>query len=444
MKRFCIVGSGPAGMYSCKYLLKRFPGAQIHVIERFPVPYGLVRFGVAPDHPEVKSCQSDFAELFASERVEFFGNVEVNRDVSVAELKQRYDAVLLAHGPADGDQTLGIANEQHVFGAREFVNWYNGFPSASGVDFAPILQRAEQVVIVGNGNVALDCARILLEDVAKLRETDVAQRALKGLEQSVVKQVSVVGRRGHPHAAYTMKELREMTKLKDVQFNVAEHELDQSAGFDYDSSRPVKRMNDLLRKQVASGGGGEAPKAFHLRFFLAPQRVVVSEQNGKVRGMVFARTQLNAEGKVQPTGEEVELPCQLVLRSVGYRTESLVGESDGMGRNGYGETELEPGLFSVGWCKRGPKGIIGTNVTDAHETVELMCKRAEEGKLLLEPTALSPLAQLLEQRGVRVVNWPAYLRISNEEKARGRACDPPRSRVKIESVEEMLQVAGTS
>jgi adrenodoxin-NADP+ reductase len=426
------------------------------LIERLPTPYGLVRFGVAPDHQEVKSVQHDFAEVVKDPRIRFYGNVQVGKDVTIDELKQRYDAVILASG-ADEDRHLGLENEtKFIRGAREFVAWYNGHPDVSDHTcnyFSRTVQNSETCVVVGNGNVAIDCARILLSSIDKLKTTDIADRALEALSRSKIRNVAVVGRRGHPQASFTMKELRELTKMPGVTVHLLKDELDRGASTEaskkeIESQRPTKRMDALLRETLASPKNASNERNLHLRFLLSPHSIVASGDS--LQALKFQKIRLaGAAGhqSAEGTGEFEDIPCQMALRSVGYRATPLEETIPFDRRKGVVVTKdggrVAPGLYAVGWVKRGPTGIIGTNIPDAHETVEVVVKDTP-GFDLSRKTQVDELEQLLKRKNIKFIDWAAYQRIERAEDDKGKASSPPRPRVKFESVSDMLRVANSA
>ena len=409
--RIAIVGSGPSGCYTAKYLQAAWKKAkheatlQIDILERLPTPYGLVRYGVAPDHPEVKNVQNDFDQLFAADdAVRFWGNVQVGHDVSIAQLRERYHAVVLATG-CETDRKLPIPGSHDLSGilsAREFVNWYNGHPDFVHIGAqvkAALNSSAEpRVCVIGQGNVALDCARIVAKGRPGLVATDIASHALHVLGDGV-SHVSIVGRRGHVQGAFTMKELRELVKLQqegyDTSFVVREDELDLGtteaslAELKGPGGRPRVRMDKLLREAavantaVSSNESNVASKSIHLRFLMNPVAFEAHPDNPNALGFVRCeRTRLEGEPgqqKAVGTGEYESVPADLALVSIGYKGMALPGTKDwfdearGVMVHQHGKvdgaTSTMGGLYTVGWIKRGPTGIIGTNIMDAKDTV---------------------------------------------------------------------------
>jgi len=478
--RTAIVGSGPAGFYAAKYLAEA--NVSVDILERLPVPFGLVRYGVAPDHPEVKSVESTFAAVAANPAVRFFGNVEVGQAVSVSELQAAYDGVILAYG-ASQDQPLGLKGEgemTNVLPARALVNWYNGHPDSYETgDVVGNLLRSktvEHVVIVGNGNVALDCARILAKDAAALAPTDITQSALNTLARttSALKSISIVGRRGVAQAAFTIKELRELTRLPRVRVRVLPDELEASlteaSTQEVSSSRPRTRIMELLRGLVSSESctGGAAGVDINLRFLLRPAELVPSEADAKQVGAVrLQRTALTGPANQQRAidvgtpnaNATLQLPCDLLLSSVGYRSLSLPGVPwderrsivpNSGGRvvpragadvdDGCAETK---GLYVVGWLKRGPTGIIASAVGDAKETVQAVLRDLEPLSLAHAASRPDPASTLpcLAGAGAGAVSWGQYLLIDESERAAGQRLSPAKPREKLTSVGDMMQIA---
>lgn len=333
MRLLCRVshaGSGPAGMYTARTLLRKVADVEVDVIEMLPTPYGLVRYGVAPDHADTKNVTAEFSQILSAPNCRFHGNVTVDKDVSVQELLRLYHGVVLAYG-ADGDRRLGISGEDLVgsYSARDLVNWYNGHPAYA--DFSPDLTRGEDAVIVGNGNVAVDVARILLKPLEALKSTDIADHALDALASSSISRVHIVGRRGAAQAAFTIAELREMVTLQgiNVVMQPQELELDVVDEEQMAKKRPLKRMIGLLRDAMAQGRDAAVTRELHLRFLLTPDLVhpaprapshvgAVTFEANKLEGAAEARRAVG-------TGERETISCSLLMRSVGYRSHALHG-----------------------------------------------------------------------------------------------------------------------
>ncbi len=338
-RRVCVVGSGPAGMYAASALLSACPSVTVDVVERLCTPFGLIRFGVAPDHPEMKVMADKFDMVAANERVRLIGNVEVGRDVSVAQLQRFYDGLIFAFG-ADGDRAIGLKGEHEIEGvhaARDFVAWYNGLPSHRSLDFK--LDEVESVVVVGNGNVATDVARILLMPTTMLARTDITAHALDTLERSAVKRVTIVGRRGPAQAAWTGKELREiLNTLPDVEVEIDPSELAVTESpqdkAEMKAARVKKRcVGMLLKKLEEPSASAGASKTLSLRFCLSPAELHATPSLGNISrltGVSFTHMTLEGEAGKQRAvaieGAEPErMEAQLLLRSVGYRSVEMDG-----------------------------------------------------------------------------------------------------------------------
>lgn len=418
---------------------------------------------MAPDHPEVKSVTADFEAVASDPRTRFLGNVAIGRDISVADLSRHYNAVVLAYGAAS-DRYLGVPGEtlRNVCSARAFVNWYNGHPEFKSAQFD---LDVEDVVIVGQGNVAIDCARILSKTIAELQETDIAQHALAALSKSRVKRVHVLGRRGHVQAAFTMKELREVTKLTDAALIVRESELAKgrtpASLVEIETHRAKKRMDSLLGDVVAASRGAPKDKAreLHLRFFLSPTAILPSASDSTKVGAVECEvTELQGEPDEQSaaaTGRKETITAGLVLRSIGYKSLSVPGvpfdAKRAVVRNVAGRVVEEDGrqvcgVYVSGWLKRGPSGIIGTNIPDARETVGCILEDKAAGKLsALQPGiqhGIEGVTAALVASGKdtsHLVTWEGYRRIDAAEKARGSATGKPRE--KLTDIAEMIHCA---
>ncbi|KAM4761583.1 NADPH:adrenodoxin oxidoreductase, mitochondrial isoform 3-T3 [Cyanocitta cristata] len=356
--RVCVVGSGPAGFYTAQHILKHHGGALVDIYEKLPVPFGLVRFGVAPDHPEVKNVINTFTQTARSERCAYYGNVTVGRDVMVPELQQAYHAVVLSYG-AEDSRVLGIPGENlpGVYSARAFVGWYNGLPENR--DLKPDLS-CETALILGHGNVALDIARILLSPLQLLRKTDITDSSLAALACSKVKRVWLVGRRGPLQVAFTIKELREMINLPGARAVLDPADFTGLENAVKDAPRPRKRLTELmiktaLDKPVEVQEGAAAPRVWGLKFQRSPQEVLPSADGRRARGIRLALTRLEGSGdsaKAIPTGDVEELECGLVLSSIGYRSLPLdpavpFDSQHGVIPNSSGRVEGVPGVRPV-------------------------------------------------------------------------------------------------
>ena len=425
---------------------------------------GLVRTGVAPDHPEVKQVTADFETVATDPRFSFLGNVRVGTDVSVAELRTLYDGVILAYG-ASSDRGMGIPGEElnNVCSARAFVNWYNGHPDFR--NFAPNLD-AEDVVIIGQGNVAIDCARVLCKTPAELADTDIASHAFDALSRSKVKRVHVVGRRGHVQAAMTMKELREVTRLADCSFHVSTEELARgrtaASMTETETARAKKRMDALLAEQakLEAAAAPKRSRQLFLRFLLQPHSCLPSATDAKsVGSFAFDVTALEGEADKQSakvSGKKETIQAGLVLKSIGYKSMPLPGvpfdDRRAVVRNVKGRVvndaagdEPEAGLYCAGWLKRGPTGIVGTNITDARETVACLLEDRAAGRLPARnrssssPSALAIFRGMLVSKGMKrehLVPWEGWRRLDELELKAGK--EKGKSREKFVVVADML------
>ncbi|MDE2678271.1 MAG: FAD-dependent oxidoreductase [Gemmatimonadota bacterium] len=450
--RVAIIGAGPAGFFAAEALLKSGDPVAIDLINRLPAPYGLVRDGVAPDHQAIKSVARVYARILAREEVRYFGNVTLGEDLSVDDLRACYDQIVYAVG-AQSDRHLGIPGEdlEGSHAAFDFVGWYNAHPDFRGRRFD---LGCEHVVVVGNGNVAIDVARILLHSPARLATTDIADHALAALRESRVRRVTVLGRRGPAQASFTNPELREFGRLEGISAvaDGSELELDavSQAAIEDDA---VKTRNMATLRGYAERAPGDGDRVVRFRFFVSPLEFV--GEGGRVAGVRIERNRLVAreDGYMRAigTGETEVVPCGMVIRSVGYRGKPLPGvpfdERRGIVPNeggrvvgGAGGGEAIPGEYVVGWAKRGPSGVIGTNKADAAATVALMREDLEAG-ILAGGHSGGDLAQLLLARGPDWVDHEGWKRLDAHETARGKAEGRPR--VKLCSVAEMLEVTGS-
>ncbi|HSG13658.1 MAG TPA: FAD-dependent oxidoreductase [Gaiellaceae bacterium] len=446
--RVAVVGSGPAAFYAAGQLLaSEDPLVEVDLVERLPTPWGLVRLGVAPDHPQLKTASRVFEKTAARPGFRFLGNVEVGRDVSHDELASRYHAVVYAVG-SQADRRLGIPGEDlpGSWPATEFVAWYNGHPDFRDLPFDLSCERA---VVIGNGNVALDVARMLALTPEELAPTDTADSAIEAINSSAIREILVLGRRGPVQASWTSTELGELGELAgaDAVLDPAELELDPASEAELEGASNVVRRNiEILRELTARTPEGKG-KTVRLRFRASPVALLGDE---RVEAIEIARNRLEADesGRVRAvaTDEREVIPCGLVFRSVGYRGVGIPGvpydERSGTIPNAGGRVVGEdgqpvPGLYCAGWIKRGPTGVIGTNKKDAAETVELVLDDARAG-MLAEPSGGS-LDELLAERGVEVVGYAGWERIDAIERARGE--EQGRPRVKLCTWDELLAAA---
>jgi ferredoxin--NADP+ reductase len=433
MRHVAVIGSGPAGYYSAEALQKHYGiDVMVDMIDRMPVPYGLIRFGVAPDHQSIKAVSRRYEKVALSDNVRFVGNVTVGRDVSVAELLELYDAVILATGAPD-DRPLEIegADLPGVVGSAAFVGWYNGHPDFA--DLAPPLDAAGAAVI-GNGNVALDVARILSKTRAEFAGSDIVGHALDALEGSAIRDIHVLGRRGPHQIAMTPKELGELGHLEAAVPRV--DAADFPPNIDDALLEPGQRKSVTLLREFEALEQGSKPKTIHFDFFAKPVRI---EGEGRVERLVVERTQLDAENRAIGTGECYAIPCGLVVSCIGYKTppiESVPYEPDA-GRFANDEGRIAPGLYCVGWARRGPSGTIGTNRPDGYGIADQIL--ADFGTAVSRKAGGAGLDRLLKSRAVSVVTFRDWQKIEAAEAARARDGSP---REKFTAISEMLAELG--
>jgi ferredoxin/flavodoxin---NADP+ reductase len=430
--RVAVVGSGPAGFYAAGALLSADPPAEVDMIERLPTPWGLVRLGVAPDHPKLKTVSRAFERIAERPGFRFLGNIEVGRDLHHEDLVRLYDAVIYAVG-AQTDRRLGILGEDlsGSWAATEFVAWYNGHPDFQQLEFDLDVERA---VVIGVGNVALDIARMLALTHEELACTDATDASIAAIAGSPIREIVVVGRRGPAQAAFTTPELQEMGELAgaDVVVDPADLEGAEPQGTN------AERNLAVLREFAAREPEGKSRRVV-FRFLHSPVAILGEE---RVEGIEFVRNELDANARAVPTAEHETLACGLVFRSVGYHGVELPGvrfdAASGTIPNEGGR--VEPGVYCAGWIKRGPTGVIGTNKKDATETVELLLEDAAAGRLEPKPEAAAAAVDaLLAERGLSVVEYAGWTAIDELERAVGEKSGRPR--VKLCSWDELLAAA---
>jgi ferredoxin--NADP+ reductase len=446
--RVAVVGSGPAGFYAAGSLLDSETPVEVDMIERLPTPWGLVRLGVAPDHPKLKTVSRAFERIAVKSGFRFLGNVEVGRDLSHADLTRLYDAVVYAFG-AQTDRRLGIPGEDlpGSWSATEFVAWYNGHPDFQELEFDLNVERA---VVVGNGNVALDVARMLALTPEELAPTDTTDPAIEAIGAATLREIVVVGRRGPAQASWTTQELKELGELAgaDVVVDPAELELDAVSEAALENDTNSRRNMEVLHDFAAREPSGK-PVTVRLRFLLSPVAVHGGE---RVESVELVRNRLEEQdGRLiaVPTDEHETLECGLVFRSVGYQGVGLpevpFDERRGTIRNDGGRVVTDDGehltrVYCAGWIKRGPTGIIGTNKKDASETVALLIEDVQAGRLVHQDHAtFEAVEALLEERGVRAVLYPGWTSIDEHERAAGERLGRPR--VKLRTWDELLEAA---
>ncbi|KAF4340370.1 ferredoxin-NADP+ reductase [Fusarium beomiforme] len=476
--RMAVVGSGPAGFYTAYRVMGKVPGVKVDMYESLPVPFGLVRHGVAPDHPEVKNCQDKFDEIASQPNFTFIGNVSIGHPgyspkhctIELQNLMQHYDAVLFAYGASE-DKKLGIPGESTlsgIYSAREVVGWYNGLPGCSDLDLD--LSQAEEAVVIGQGNVALDVARMLLEDADTLRKTDITEKALETLSRSKVKRVHVVGRRGPMQASFTIKEVRELMKLEDVAFLPFDRSLIP------EDLKTLPRASKRLMEVLVKGSPTPqetAAKSWSLDSCLSPKHFLGNQDaNSKVASTEFDVTELaspfDPKSSVKATGKTTILPSDIVFRSVGYKSIALPGfselgiqfddrrgvvDNDGFGRvtrmvsdthAGGAHNERVPGVYCAGWVKNGPTGVIATTMQDAFTTGDAIVHDWLSGGPFLNASAHDSVTGWEGLRldagssTCRAVTWDDWRKIDRAERERGQKNG--KEREKFTRTDDMLAV----
>jgi ferredoxin--NADP+ reductase len=446
--RVAIVGSGPAGFYAAGALLDADLPVEVDMIERLPTPWGLVRLGVAPDHPNIKAVSRVFEKIARRPGFRFLGNVEVGGNVTHDELRELYDAVLYSVG-AQTDRRLGIPGEDlpGSWPATAFVAWYNGHPDFQHLAFDLGCRR---VVVVGNGNVAIDVARMLALSESELAATDTTDAAIAAILGSPIEEIVMLGRRGPAEASFTTPELKELGELADADVIVDAAELELEAASEAAlADSTVARNLEVLREYAQRPPAGKR-RRLRLRFRVSPVRILGRE---RVEGVEVERNELvaGADGRVRavPTGEREVIECGAVFRSVGYRGVPLPGipfdEELGIMRNRGGRVldergERVPGVYCAGWIKRGPSGIIGTNKKDATETVEHLLEDARAGALSRDGERTAEAVDaLLSERTPDLVEYSGWEAIDALERSRGE--EQGRPRVKLVTWDELIAAA---
>jgi ferredoxin/flavodoxin---NADP+ reductase len=446
--RVAVVGSGPAGFYAAGALLDADVPVEVDMIERLPTPWGLVRLGVAPDHPKLKTVSRAFERIALKPGFRFFGNVEVGRDLSAADLTRLYDAVVYAFG-AQTDRRLGIPGEDlpGSWSATELVAWYNGHPDFQELEFDLDVERA---VVIGNGNVALDVARMLALTPEELAPTDTTDPAIEAIGSSTISDIVVVGRRGPAQASWTTQELKELGELAgaDVVVDPAELELDPASEASLEHDTNSQRNLEVL-KNFASREPTGKPVTVRLRFLASP---VAIHGDLRVESVELVRNRLeDHEGRLVavPIDEHETLECGLVFRSVGYRGVGLpelpFDDRRGTIRNDNGRVVDAAGAhvaatYCAGWIKRGPTGIIGTNKKDATETVTELLADVEAGRIShRDEVTVDAVDAVLAERDVRPVLYHGWTSIDELEREAGEKLGRPR--VKLRTWDELLDAA---
>ena len=441
--RVAVVGAGPAGFYAAELLMKEDVSTQVDLFEALPTPYGLVRYGVAPDHPKMRTVIARFDRTAAEPNFNYFGNIRLGRDIDLATLREYYDAVIITTG-AQEPKPLGIPGEDlpGCYTARPFIRWYNAYPDHSDTEFD---LNCEAAVVIGNGNVALDIASVLSQAPDELAKTDMATRAIDQLRRSKVRTVYVIGRRGLVQASFTHPEITELDKIEhcDIALDPSYLQLDAADRAELAFDDNVQQRRFLPNFERFSQSAGQAPRRIEFRFLRSP---VAIEGNGRVERIVLRKNILTGEAgarKAVATDALETIDCGLVFSCVGYRGEALPGipydDARGTLPNDQGRVlqggKQVPGMYVSGWIKRGPSGVIGTNKVDSKETVE---------SLVTDLATLTPaprrdsaaLRAALQARGARPIDYQDWQKISKVEAERGGAAGKPLER--FTSIAEML------
>ncbi|WP_124054130.1 FAD-dependent oxidoreductase [Arcanobacterium ihumii] len=441
-----VIGAGPAGIYASDILSKSDVDVQIDLYERLPAPYGLVRYGVAPDHPRIKQIIKALYNVLQRGDIRLVGNVEIGKDVTFDELHEHYDAIIIATG-ADRDRPFNIPGSDlpEVYGAADFVSWYDGHPDYPRT--WPL--NAKEVAVIGVGNVALDVARILAKHPDDLMSTEIPQNVEEGLRQSPVTDVHVFGRRGPAQVKFSPMELRELGEVPDVDIIVYEED------YDYDEASESAVAESKMTRQVVNiltdylfdqEEEKTASRRIHLHMLQEPAEVLGAEH---VEGIRMARNALKGDGTTARTGEFIDYPVQAVYRAVGYFSSPIPGAPfddirgvvPNVGGRVIDETGVVNGMYATGWIKRGPVGLIGSTKSDAQETIGNLVADYEAGLLhaTTEDLGWEATQAVLESRNVRYTTWQGWELLEAYEKSLGEPAG--RERIKVVERETMTAVS---
>lgn len=430
MRHIAIVGSGPAGYYTAEAAVKQWgEDARVDIFDKLPVPFGLIRTGVAPDHQSIKAVARRYEKTAIGDTVRFAGNVEIGRDIAIEELTELYDAVILATGaPRDRDLPIPGANSANVFGSAAFVGWYNGHPEYAAL--APDLS-GRHAVIIGMGNVALDVARILSKTEAEFEGSDIVAHALELLRDSNIETITILGRRGPHQIMMTPKELGELLRLERAVPRVENADLPPPESDDMLDPGQRKSVT-LLREFAALSPSHRAGKALSINFDFFASPTLIEQEGGNLSGLVVERTELK-DGRAVGSGETYRIPADLLISCIGYRTSPIVGVpfDERAGRFPNEEGRIAPALYCVGWAKRGPSGTIGTNRPDGYAVIEKVADDIGEGAGKRGREGFDELAQ---KRALDVVTFRDWQRIEEAEIAAARSGAPREKFVDIESM----------
>jgi len=427
--KVAIIGSGPSGYYAAEALQKqKGDEVQIDIIDRLPTPYGLIRTGVAPDHQSIKMVYRRYEETQTSGDTKFFGNIEIGDSVTIAELQSIYDAIIIATG-ASQDRKLGVPGEDlpGVIGAGAFVGWYNSHPDFAKLE--PDLNTA-RVVVVGNGNVAIDVARVLVKTPDEMAQSDLAGHAAEIIQAAPIREVVIAGRRGPHQVSFTTKELGELGELHQAVALVDPAQLpdaETDAALDPGQRKVVGHL-----RTFAANTADAKPRAVRFAFFLKPLQILGDR---KVEGVRFERTRLDGD-KAVGTGELVDIPCGLVVACIGYRTVKIPGVPYDHETGRFPNTDglIEPGLYCVGWARRGPTGTIGTNRNDSAAVITLLLSQCSPS----DKPGRAALEKIIADRDLWAVRFDGWKKIEQAEAAAAQGTSP---RQKFAHVDHMLDVA---
>jgi ferredoxin--NADP+ reductase len=419
--RIAIVGAGPAGYFSAQALQNSQDENRVFAIdlfERLPTPWGLVRSGVAPDHPKIKTVAKVFEKIAGDPNFRLFGNVELGRDISIEQLKENYDAVILATGSSVG-RKLGIPGEELAgsLSAADFVPWYNGHPDYVNVT-VPL--NGKNAIVIGAGNVAMDCGRMLALDPKELDSTDTADHALAALYESAIRNVTIVGRRGPEHAAFTSPEIRELPKLEHTDVLIAQSEIESAKERVAEQLEGNKELRNNLEAmlEVSQTLTKNHERKLAISFLLSPLEII---GNQKVEAIRFVRNEV-INDEVSATSEIIEMPCDLIISAIGYQVLPILGVEFANGKvinkSGY----VSDNLYVVGWAKRGPSGVIGTNKSDSSDVVKLLL-----AKLPSASKENSDIAKIFTNH--QVITQPGWQKINQAEIEQGEAVGKPRRKI---------------
>lgn len=427
--RVAVVGAGPSGIYAAEHLASEYQ-VEVDVYDSLPVPFGLVRYGVAPDHLPIRSVRDKLAQTFENPLVRFRGNVKIGGDISTEELHEHYDAVVYTYG-ASLDRELGIEGEDHrsSIAATAFVRWYTGHPDA--VDFGDFLDKVTDIAVIGLGNVAVDVTRILMKPISELEHTDIPQHVLDALARSTVQHVHIVGRRGPANATFTTKELKELGEIPGVDVKVNPADLPDNFAEASAGNKIVARNLDVMSEWTKRAAQGNRSIEFH--FYSVPESMDFESGILRVNTM-----KIDEQGRLSPTGGETQIAAELVIRSIGYRGEGLPGVPFDDGNSVIPSVDgaiigLE-NCYVAGWIKRGPTGIIGTNKKDAVAGVNALFANRRE----LQDSSSERIDQLLVDRNVKVIDFEGWKRIDAHEKNLGQSRG--RERTTVHDREDLIRI----